>query len=158
MILDIGIYQLDVDVERTAQFYRSAEGIRCDCDGCRNYAKAVLSLPIAVQHFFQQFGIDPAKPAEVYVNDAPSANSVHYGGFYHVCGTVLKGTDPWIPVGNGGYILDEQCLIQLNDECSFFISSDRIDLLDEHFPKPVLQIEIVFILPWVLDKANPYLR
>lgn len=156
MIFDIGIYQLDIDVVQTADYYKTDGGIVCDCDGCQNYAQVVKFLPSPVLRFFQQFGIDPQKPAEVYVNYAPSKDTVHYGGFYHICGTILKGTEPWIQIGPNSYALDDQYRIELCKDHSVFITTS-IHLLDKHFPAPAIQIEIEFILPWVLNKPNSYL-
>lgn len=156
MIFDIGIYQLDIDAEKTKLFYTNADGIGCDCDGCRNYAQAVKSLPSPVLQFFHQFGIDPEKPAEVYANYAPSKDTVHYGGFYHVCGTILAGTEPWVYVDPNCYHLDDQYQIQLSNDHSVYITQ-QIHLLENGFPQPVIQIEIVFIMPWVLNEPNPYL-
>ena len=155
MIIDLGIYQLDIDPERTAAFYAEADGISCDCDGCRNYAKAVAVLPSPVLELFRQFGIDPAKPAEVYVNSAPTQDTAGYGGFYHVCGTVLEGKSPWIKVDGKHFRFDEQYRVDLCDGYSIFIT-DEIHLLEEGFPHPVIQIEIDFLLPWVLPITKPY--
>ena len=98
MILNIGIYQLDIDVEQTAKFYANANGSPspCGCDNCRNFERAIRLLPDSVKQFLQAMGIDPALPAETFATHAPSKDTVHYGGFYHICGTILKGTDPWI--------------------------------------------------------------
>lgn len=155
MIIDLGIYQLDIDAERTAAFYSSADGIGCDCDGCQNYAQAVSFLPEPVLRFLQQFGIDPAKPAEVYIHYAPSRDTAFYGGFYHVCGRILKGTNPWIQTGKKSFSLDERYRVHLSENCSVFIT-DEIQLLEDGFPAPVVQIEIEFILPWVLQIPNTY--
>lgn len=154
-VIDIGIYRLDIDAAQTAGFYSHAEGIGCDCDGCRNFGRAVQFLPPPVREFLRQFGIDPQKPAEVYVNYAPSQDTVSYGGFYHACGTILRGTDPWIQIDKNHFRLDQQYRIDLCDDFSVFIT-DQIDLPEDDFPAPVLQIEIEFILPWVLKEPNPY--
>lgn len=156
MVFEIGIYKLNIDVEQTAAFYKNAGGIGCDCDGCRNYSQAVRSLPPPVQQFLVQFGVDPAKPAEVYVNYAPSKDTAHYGGFYHICGTILEGTEPWVQADTNHYILDDQYNIEFGENLSVFIT-ERVDLLEDGFPRPAIQIEIAFALPWVLDEPNSYL-
>lgn len=155
MILDLGISQLDIDPERTAAFYAQASGISCGCDGCRNYAKAAENLPAPVQELFQRLGIDPRKPAEVYVNYAPTKDTVFYGGFYHICGTVRKGRSPWIKIDDRHSAFDGACRVHLSEYCSVFIN-DQIHLLEKGFPTPVLQLEIDFTLPWVLPIPNTY--
>ena len=156
MIFDIGLHQLDIDVERTAEFYKRGNGILCDCDGCRNYEQAVGMLPAPARQFLHQFGIDPAKPAEVYVNYAPSSETLHYGGFYHLCGTILKGGEPWVKMGDRSYQLDDRYRIGLCETCFAFFTRE-VSIPDDDFPKPIIQMEIEFILPWVLNKPNSYL-
>ncbi|MBQ7231542.1 MAG: hypothetical protein IJX04_11690 [Oscillospiraceae bacterium] len=155
MIMDLGIYQLDIDLERTAAFYAQAPGIGCDCDGCRNYEKAVSHLPSPVLELFQRLGIDPAKPAEVYANCAPTKESIFYGGWYHICGTIRKGRYPWIKIDERHSYFDEACRVRLAENFSVYLN-DKIYLLEEGFPTPVLQLEIEFTLPWVLPIPNTY--
>ena len=156
MLSDLGIYQLDIDVEQTSIFYSKADGISCDCDGCRNYAQAAALFPPSVQKFLHQLGIDPAKPAEVYVNYAPSKETVCYGGFYHICGIIQKGTEPWVQVGEKLFQLDEQYRIELNDDYSVYFT-EQVHLLEDDFPSPTIQMEIAFTIPWVLPEPNSYL-
>ena len=157
MIFEIGIYRLDVDVERTKAFYAGSYDIGCACDGCLNFEKAVHYLPEDVKSFFQQFGIAPTKPAEIgspfSINDKDTAQ---YNGFYHLCGTILEGTNPWIKVSKKQYHLDEQYAINLSNNFSFFFTEDCL-LLEEDFPSPAIQLEFTGDLPWVLDKPNPYI-
>lgn len=155
MFIDLGTYQLDVDPEKTAAFYAKTGSISCTCDGCRNFAKAVANLPVTVLELFLQFGIDPAKPAEICVHCAPSNDTVSYGGFYHICGTIRKGKSPWIQIDPKHFAFDESCRIRLGENFSVFFN-DRVHLLEEGFPTPVLQLEIDFTLPWQLPTPNSY--
>ena len=156
MQVQLGIYKLDVDVDRTHRFYLEADGIDCDCDGCQNFTQAAASFPQVVQDFFRQFGVDLNKPAEIYGIYAPSDDSVFYGGFYHICGSILKGTEPWIPLEDNRFQLDEQYQIELDEEHIVFFTND-VQLLEDNFPTPVFQIEIHFTLPWLLNKPNSYI-
>ena len=155
MRFKIGIYGLDVDVERTSRFYQEDGGITCDCDGCRNFVLAVTQLPGYVQSFLRQFGIDPTKPAEISAVYALSDDSIFYNGFYHISGTILKGTEPWIQIDQKHFALDQQYTIELDNHHSVFFTGD-VHLLEENFPTPALQIEIQFTLPWVLPEPNSY--
>ena len=65
MIFESGVYQLDIDVERTRHFYANEDYEFCTCAGCRNFAQAYHLLPETVQQFFGKFGIDIGKPAEI---------------------------------------------------------------------------------------------
>lgn len=155
MILDLGVSQLDIDLERTAAFYREAAGISCDCDGCRNYEKAAPQLPPPVLELFHRLGVDPRKPAEVYVYYAPTKDTVFYGGFYHICGTIRSGRSPWIKIDERNSTFDAACRIHLTENCAVFIT-DQVHLLEDGFPTPVIQLEIEFTLPWVLPIPNTY--
>ena len=153
--MQLGIYELEVDAERTWQFYQQAGEITCDCDGCQNFIAAISLLPERVKEFLEQFGIDPAKPAELSAIYAPSDDTVFYDGFYHICGTILKGTTPYIQIGEKHFQLDPLYSIELDSENSVFFSND-VHLLEDNFPKPVFQMNIFFTLPWVLPKPNSY--
>ena len=52
MIFESGVYQLDIDVDRTQQFYENEDYEFCTCAGCRNFAQAYSLIPDAVQGFF----------------------------------------------------------------------------------------------------------
>ena len=149
------IYQLEIDAERTAKFYREAGFNTCDCDECRNFALAVAHLPEHVVTFLRQFGIDPAKPAEMSGLYAPSDDTIFYNGFYHICGTIVKGTNAYIQVGEKSFELDPQYTIELDRENIVYFTPD-IHLLEDDFPTPAFQMECCFILPWLLSKPNPY--
>lgn len=156
MIFDIGIYQLDVDVEKTAAFYRADGDITCDCAGCRNYAKAVAELPASVAQFFHQFGIDPAKPIEVSATPAVCEDFVYYSGFYYICGTYQENKEHRTPDAEKEAQFNQPSWMDLDDDRSVYFIKPRWGVLDNNFPTPVIQMEIGFTLPWVLDEPNPY--
>ena len=61
MIFEFGHQKVDIDVEKTRQFYHDAYEIDCTCDGCVNFVKAVDTLPTSVKSFFADLGIDLKK-------------------------------------------------------------------------------------------------
>lgn len=67
--LDISIrrIQIDVDVEKTRQFYDRAKTVSegCQCDGCLNFERAVDKLPQNIRDFFSALGVDMKKSANV---------------------------------------------------------------------------------------------
>ncbi len=66
MIFTFGQYKIDVDVEKTKEFYSNAKTVStgCSCDGCLNFEKAVGKLPKEVRTFFADLGIDMTKVCE----------------------------------------------------------------------------------------------
>ena len=150
MIFKYGQYTVDIDVEKTKAFYARAKRINevCPCDGCANFERAVKNLPEQVRTFFSRMGIDPAKVAECYVNTTNKDRTLMYGGFCHVCGTMLTGEFDW-PWEKDAYALGPDFRISFRNE---------ISLLEEGFPKPVIQLEFIANLPWLLEKENTYPR
>lgn len=155
MIYEHNPYRIDVDVEKTRAFYRGAPAYGCDCPGCRNFAMASKLAPKSVLAFFESFGIDFSKPAEIYASHACGPDTLFYGGFYHICGTILEGKDAWIQTGEKSYRLDEAYSIDLTEDFSIYFTTE-VALLEEGFPAPVIQLEIFGALPWVLDEKNEY--
>ena len=63
MIFQFGEYKIDVDVEKTRQFYDRAKTVseECQCDGCLNFERAVDKLPQNIRDFFSALGVDMKK-------------------------------------------------------------------------------------------------
>lgn len=156
MTLKFGQYEIDVDIEKTKAFYEKAKLVskECSCDGCQNFEKAVDVLPEAVRVFFIKLGIDMKKPAECYVYNTNEDGSLSYGGFYHVCGTILSGNSSWVKSGQGAYWKDD---LSFHITPDFHITiHDDISLLEKDFPLPVIELDIVADIPWMLEKENSY--
>ena len=89
---------LEADTARTRALYAALGDVTasCSCPGCRNYLRARDFLPRTVLDFFHALGIDPGKAAEVYPWCAEQeGRALYYGGFYHLCGSLLQGEDCW---------------------------------------------------------------
>ena len=156
MIFEFGTFKVDVDVERTRRFYETVEDqLGCECAGCRNFRKAYPLLPDAVQAFFRQLGVDIGKPAEATAYNSYDGNLTFYDGFYHICGTILEGREPFIQVDKRHFQLDKNMTINLTPDYFAYFTS-KCGLVDEDFPTPVIQLEIQGNIPWVLDEPNPY--
>ena len=146
-----GGYRLAVDVEATRAYYaaHSEAWITCQCDGCRNFARAVETLPQAVRAFFETLGLDVEKPGELmYYQGTPTTLSG--GGWYHLVGRILAGDT--LPGATeifpaGWYELGDGFSVAFKSAC---------DLLPDDFPAPAIQMEFEHRMPWVLETENPY--
>ena len=154
MIFQEGVYLIEHNPARTRDFYATASDTLCDCSGCRNFRAAVSQMPEALGSFLEQFGIDPAKPAEMSVLCTVTKDKLCYDGFYHLCGEIREGTEPFIQTGERSFQLDQRYVITL-DEVQLWFRPDCA-LMDPDFPRPAIQLEVTFNLPWVLVEENTY--
>ena len=162
MIFQFGQFEIDVDVNRTREFYKKMENVSkgCNCTGCRNFEKAVDFLPGNVIGFFDTLGIDMKKITEVFVNTTNPDGTVFYGGFYHLCGKLLKGGSAWIeePTNTENANLFHWEQSNSYSLCKdFYVSFGNVNaLVEKDFPKPVLTLDIQANIPWVLNEPNTY--
>ena len=103
MIFEFGHQKVDIDVERTRQFYASAGGMDCNCVNCTNFAKAVDILPESFKSVFSQLGIDMKKTPECYLNTMNQDGTLCYGGLYHVCGSIIEGVVSAEEINHNGF-------------------------------------------------------
>lgn len=157
MIFEFPKFTLDIDVEKTRTYYNTADFVSesCSCSGCRNYEQAVDLLPEKIISFFSQFGIEMKKIREVYVNRTNADDTVFYGGFYHVCGKIIKGKSAWVAVGKNTKHWKDKMAYAVTDDFKVSFGND-CSLLDENFPLPAIQVDISADMPWVLDEQNDY--
>ena len=150
-------FTIDIDVEKTQAYYKSANFVSadCSCSGCRNYEHAIDLLPKEVISFFSQLGIEMKKAREVYVNYTNADDTVFYGGFYHICGSIVEGESAWVSnTPNSKHWVDEKAYYITN---YFMVSvKDDCDLLEDSFPLPAIQLELSVNMPWVLAEKNDY--
>ena len=148
----LGPYQLEVDIEATRTYYvaHNEPWVTCDCAGCRNFVRAVKTLPRPVKDFFTRLGLDPEKVNELcYYNGTRS--TVIGDCWYHLVGSVLEGSSKpgdYVLFPAGWYELAEGFSVGFQNHC---------DLLPEDFPKPCCQMHFNYTLPWVMEEPNPYL-
>lgn len=163
MVFTFGKFTIDVDIEKNRAFYQTGEALTvgCNCDGCVNFEKAADSFPELVREFFQGLGVDPKKPAETFAYcSEENGKNLFYGGFYHLCGTVLTGDNAWImrEVDSTTSVLyvNEDYLYEIADGFNVLFSTAGDALLEDGFPEPVITMDFEFHVPWVLDKENTY--
>ena len=156
MIFTFGDFKLDIDVARTRRFYETVEDpLGCDCAGCRNFYAAYPSLPAPIDAFFQQLGVDLGSPAEMTAFVSHDGNLTLYDGFYHICGKILESPKLHIKTNGKGFLFNNDATIKLTPNHSVHFTN-ATGLVDDDFPRPVIQLQIMGDIPWVLDEPNPY--
>jgi len=142
----IASWTIEFDKAATQAAYAAlSPAMDCTCQTCQNFEKAAPSLPKAVFDFFEQFGIDLLKPPEVYdIRGCNDDGRVFYGGWYHIIGNYLEGDDAWQSEGK-----NPPPLFEVAED--FKIGFTRsVSPTREGFPRPIVQMEVYFYLPWVL--------
>ena len=153
MLFEFGNFLVDVDVERTKEFYdKHGKTVMedCGCINCRNYYDAILRASDEVKSFFTSLGIDAQKSPEATWWNTDENGIAYYSLCFHVVGTLIKSVDIYRPVGENGF---EQILENFHEiDKDFRIGfTSKIALLKKDFPQPCIQLEIDAHLPWVLD-------
>ena len=82
--------------------------------------------------------------------------TLFYAGFYHICGKLISGSSPWKEIDEMSKSLDENALYKINKDFKIAFQ-EQVDLLEENFPLPVIQLEFFANIPWVLNEENTYL-
>ena len=157
MIFTFGSYTVDIDVEKTKRIYNELPLITqgCNCDGCKNFEKATDVLPEAIHAFFDNLGVDLKKIADCNVYCKNEDGTLLYGGFCHVCGTLVHGKSAWVNISETHSYYNSDTAYRLND--NFCVSfQEECLMVEEQFEAPMLQIEFEASIPWVLDKENTY--
>ena len=157
MRLTFGSYEIDVDAAKTRAFYAAAQTVSeaCGCDGCRNFEQAAASLPAEVGAFCEALGVDLRKVCECYVNTVNPDGTLLYGGFCHICGTLLRGESAWQRQSDTEAIWAEDIAFPVTE--AFRVSFQKeVLLLEPGFPKPVIQLEFSAGIPWVLIGEHPW--
>jgi hypothetical protein len=151
-------WELKIDKQTTRKAYKqikysSAE--ICDCDDCKNYVKVKEQqlYPKEAEKIFTGFGINPIKENEICSLGFQSSKLHRYSGWMHFVGEIIKG-----PVSEVVHYSQQKeeirqiVFTQISDVFSISIRS-RCDLAFEaflHINKPILQLEFLVILPWLL--------
>ncbi|MCL2053574.1 MAG: hypothetical protein FWG90_03910 [Oscillospiraceae bacterium] len=143
-------WRIEFDREATREaFTKLPVGSGCDCKTCRNFLKAVESFPKEVVDFFNELGVDLMKPSETYGSRGIQDINMQYGGWYHIVGKYLSGEDIWQPAKEPKPVK----WLDITDDFAIGFTRNKA-LVPNGFPEPVLQMEINFSVPWVLEE--PY--
>ncbi len=144
MIFEFGKYIIDVDIEKTREFYRSYT-YGCTCGGCKNFKEFAEICSDELKNWFNMLGLEVGKPSEVFVNNEEDDNKLFYGGWWHLCGKVIKTDRHTEALENGynaivseGYAVTEDFEVSFHDECH---------CVPKDFPLPRIQMEISAKIP-----------
>ena len=132
-------YVFEVDVEKTAAYYKTHSLCQCDC--CENFYAQINGKFPKLEAFLADFGVDISKPDEA--TSVELDNTIQYIGVdYTVCGKVVT---------MGQYEID------IEDDLFFsiFITDGFASPNEQAGDYFTISIINVFELPWVLDKPFP---
>jgi len=145
-------WQLDVDRRATVRAYRGIPpwGGIADSDSpvCLNFRLAYLQMPAGFLAALDSLGINPTQPAEVYDVGPVEGGERPYGGWYHVVGKLLGGTDTLRPEGPGRWHMVYR---EIAPGFSVGVTA-RLPALPPGFPSPALQVEFWGQLPWLVEE------
>ncbi|MDE7399144.1 MAG: hypothetical protein K2N06_06395 [Oscillospiraceae bacterium] len=152
MVFTFGKYTIDADVERTREYYKTAEFITdiCDCDGCTNFEKATDVFPKPVRELFDKLGIDPKKAYDTCaIVSVENGAKILTDGLYLFFGTILK---------------EEQLfeIIEVDDIPIKIADRNPAKIVDDYYVRFGLSgddtavMGVNFNVPWVLNKENTY--
>ena len=150
-----GDYVIEVDVEKTREVYKGLKPVseRCKCDYCANYQRVVDSIPAQARELFESLGVDLGRITESVSYNRNRDGTVHYGGFCHVCGKVVKGKSPAHKDGANWIVLREEDAYEVAEGVPVWFSQECV-MVEKEFGAPVMQIDFSVDLPWVLDKKT----
>jgi len=145
-----GKWRLECDPEATRQAHLhisvgSPEA--CGCRECQNFAVArSLVYPAVVLSLFTQLAIDSQHEAEIYHMGRLGSGRHLYGGWFHFVGTIASEGDTIGPFD-----------MEQEDDLPFrLFFTNKPNLLEESFVgKPVVQLEFVAHVPWLLGSPEP---
>lgn len=152
MIIELGSYKLDVDVERTRTANSSLKATNqvCQCDVCQNFAPSISSVDPLILDFFDRLGLDPKNASEVMQYGYVENGEMQCGAFFHIVGKIIEST----PISNK----KNQNINPFNTETEIILSekfsvgfSNDCHLVPEEFPEPYFQMNLMAQLPWVMD-------
>jgi hypothetical protein len=150
----IGEWEIEYDRNKTIDAYNKSETLTedCNCISCQNYYNASCNLNNNIIKFFENFGININKPAEIYDVGLYENGKILYNGFYHIIGTIIKGKDVWENIAseeeNETYHIENMYKVAEDFEVGF---TYQTALINKNFIGKVIQMEISLWVPWIMD-------
>ena len=153
MLFDFGDFHIDVDVERTKEFYENHGKTvteSCGCNSCRNYSVAIENVSDKVKDFFTSLGLDLQKAAEAVYYPMDDDSVADYGVIFHLVGTMDDKSADMYLYDEAAKILYTGSLYEPEENIKVGFTSSNVILLPKGFPKPCIQLELIIRLPWVI--------
>jgi hypothetical protein len=122
-----------VDVQKTKELYEPlpliSDKAHCGCEDCSYYTKKIFHTSLAIQRFFEQFGIDPRKEAEVWRASENKDGTYYYVADYHFIGEIqgIKELD-WIDVEEASFGLTNRT------------ENSPSQMIPESFTTPIIEL------------------
>lgn len=129
-------YQVEIDKDATAKWYKESEGWGCECGNCRNFLKLVemKKLPLYITQILDDLDISPEKAT--YVCELYTDNrGILYQFSYRIVGTIIDA--PSKESVEAGHCCHE----------SYPYGAPN-------FPEPHFDLRFFETLPWVLDEPQ----
>ncbi|GGA78507.1 hypothetical protein [Ornithinibacillus halotolerans] len=136
-------WRLEIDLHKTKEFYHYYNDY-CNCIYCLNYMEAVKLLNPNIIEKLTRLGINLHKPIHLSEFGESEEGARLYIGHYHLVGKLVSGE----------YCTDSEW----NDSNSIKVGNftlgfeKDITLVQQNFPKPVLQLAFETTVPWVLNE------
>jgi hypothetical protein len=148
-------WELECDPIATKQGYLqilSGAPETCGCVQCRNFAAARTEIyPEPVLRLFEDLGVAADREAEVYHNCQVAPGRHNYGGWFHFIGSIAADADVSRQIAPNAWTFD---LEKVTDRFELGFTR-RIGLLNKVFhAHPVVQLEFIAIVPWVLPEPE----
>ena len=143
-----GKWQLECNPEATRHAHNGitvGSPEACGCRDCQNFVVARSQVyPPMVLALFRQLGIDPQHEAEIYHMGRLGPGKHLYGGWFHFVGAITAEGDA---IGQFDMEQGEDVPFRM-----FFANSRQLSP-DSFADQPVVQLEFVAHVPWLL--GNP---
>ncbi|MBL3647703.1 hypothetical protein ABZM97_19470 [Bacillus vallismortis] len=137
----VGDWVIKADVEETRKQYEKELEDMCGCGNCLNYYEAVNELPVRKSRVLEGFGLIPSKCPDISYHGIK--DHLHfYIASYFIVGRIVEGNQELNPER-----------IDLSWHVSFSVPQHKI-YIPKGFPKPIIQLDCVTLLPWIIDE--PY--
>lgn len=140
----IGEWFIEFDIIKTKLYYDRAS-LGCQCLYCENYRENCKSLTAEEVYLFDRFGIDPIKGSEFMEFGKAENGLTIYSGTYHFVGNIISGPNfsacEW----------DESKLVKIGRYKFGF--SNTLEFVPNDFPNPIVQLELIIDLPWLVEES-----
>lgn len=154
----VGRWTLRPDLRRTREAHAAlahSGAAACICDGCKNFEAVraqFLSGPIGA--ILEQLGITPPWEVEVYETGRAESGLHQYGGWFHFVGTIESGDHSWreMPGHPSVRVPDFETL---TPALKVGFHNDAALVRDSFKGMPVVQLEFLADLPWLIDSEPP---